>query len=301
MASQESVMLRLLLKQFSANQTTGEFNLQAARQALEMLSGQFPLAPDTTVEETTVQGIPAEWVYAPSAASDCVFLYLHGGAYIMGSLNTHRDLASKLSRATGARALVIDYRLAPEHPYPAALEDALTAYRWLISSGYAPENIIIGGDSAGGGLTLSTLLTLRADGDALPAAAVLLSPWTDLSGTGESMESRKEFDPWLSPESTRMVPVLYIHDLDPRDPLVSPVFADLAGLPPMLVHVGHDEILLDDSVRLVEQARAAGIDVTFKIWEEMWHVFQTFPIPEAAQSIEEIGAFVVKQLGKVKS
>jgi monoterpene epsilon-lactone hydrolase len=194
----------------------------------------------------TVQGIPAEWVIAPNAVEGRVFLYLHGGAYIMGSLNTHRHLAAKLSRSTATKVLLIDYRLTPENPFPAALEDAVKSYRWLVSSGISPEQIVIGGDSAGGGLTLATLLSLRDDGDALPASVVLLSPWTDLEGTGESMESWKEVDPWLSSEATRAIPAMYIHELDPRNPLVSPIYADLGGLPPMLVHVGNDEILLDD-------------------------------------------------------
>ncbi len=164
-----------------------------------------------------------------------------------------------------------------------------------------PKNIIIGGDSAGGGLALATLLSLKAAGDTLPAASVLLSPWTDLAGTGESMDLRKDADPWLSPESTRIAPALYIGDLDPHYPLVSPVYADLTGLPPMIVHVGNDEILLDDSVRLVENAIEADVKVSFKIWDDMWHVFQTFTIPEAQQSIDEIGAFVTKMLEKVNS
>lgn len=249
----------------------------------------------------TVQGIPAEWVIAPNAVEGRVFLSLLGGAYIMGSLNTHRHLAAKLSRSTATKVLLIDYRLAPENPFPAALEDAVKSYRWLVSSGISPEQIVIGGDSAGGGLTLATLLSLRDDGDALPASVVLLSPWTDLEGTGESMESRKEVDPWLSPEATRAIPAMYIHELDPRNPLVSLIYADLGGLPPMLVHVGNDEILLDDSFRLVERARAAGVDVSFKVWNDMWHVFQTFEIPEARQAIEEIGDYVVQKLEKVVS
>jgi monoterpene epsilon-lactone hydrolase len=296
MASPESLMIRQYLKSFSANQTQ-DLDLQAARKGLEALSALTPVAPDVNVEKTTIEGIPAEWITAPNALENRVFLYLHGGAYIMGSCNTHRYLASKLSRSTAARVLVPEYRLAPENPYPAAIEDAVRVYRWLISSGFAPEKIVIGGDSAGGGLTMATLLSLKDAGDPLPSLTVLLSPWTDMEGTGESMESRKDADPWLSPEPTRTSPVLYIRDLDPRHPLVSPIYADLKGLPPMLVHVGNDEILLDDSVRLVDRAREAGVDVSFKIWDDMWHVFQTFAIPEAQQAIDEIGDFVVKKLG----
>lgn len=296
MPSQESLMVKQMLKASLANQTQA-FNLDAARRGLEALSAFTPVASDVVVEKVSVEGIPAEWVAAPNAIEERVFLYLHGGAYIMGSCNTHRFLASKLSRSTAARVLVPEYRLAPENPYPAAVEDALAAYRWLINSSISPENIVIGGDSAGGGLTLSTLLSLREAGDPLPALAVLLSPWTDLAATGESMETRKDADPWLKPDSTRSTPALYLRDVDPRDPHVSPIYADLSGLPPMLVHVGNDEILLDDSVRLVDRANAAGVEVSLKIWDDMWHVFQSFNIPEGQQSVDEIGGFVVGRLG----
>ncbi|PGY08197.1 alpha/beta hydrolase [Bacillus sp. AFS031507] len=295
MASQESLLVRQYLMTAKASQTAGT-NIETARLGLEAISGLTPLAPDINLEKTSIEGIPAEWVTAPNAMEDRVFLYLHGGAYIMGSCNTHRYLASKLSRATAARVLVPEYRLAPENPFPAAIEDALKVYRWLISSGIAPESIIIGGDSAGGGLTLATLLSLKDEDEAMPVLAVLLSPWTDMEGTGESMETRADADPWLSPDASRATPALYIRDMDPRHPLVSPIYADLSGLPSMLVHVGNDEILLSDSARLVDRARAAGVEVTFKVWEEMWHVFQTFAVPEGQQAIDEIGDFVQKHL-----
>ncbi|MEH7375805.1 alpha/beta hydrolase [Neobacillus drentensis] len=295
MASQESLLVRQYLMTAKASQTAGT-NIETARLGLEAISALTPLAPDINLEKTSIEGIPAEWVTAPNAKEDRVFLYLHGGAYIMGSCNTHRYLASKLSRATAARVLVPEYRLAPENPFPAAIEDALKVYRWLISSGIAPESIIIGGDSAGGGLTLATLLSLKDEDEAMPVLAVLLSPWTDMEGTGESMETRADADPWLSPDASRATPALYIRDMDPRHPLVSPIYADLSGLPSMLVHVGNDEILLSDSARLVDRARAAGVEVTFKVWEEMWHVFQTFAVPEGQQAIDEIGDFVQKHL-----
>ncbi|MEH7303312.1 alpha/beta hydrolase [Neobacillus drentensis] len=293
MASQESLLVRQYLQMSKANQSP-EANIETARQGLEALSALTPVAQDITVEKVEIEGIAAEWVTAPNAVEDRVFLYLHGGAYIMGSCNTHRYLASKLSRSTAARVLVPEYRLAPEHPFPAAIEDAVSVYRWLLNSGVSSKNIVIGGDSAGGGLTLATLLSLKDAGDPLPALAVLLSPWTDMEGTGESMVTRAEVDPWLSPDATRLTPALYIRDLDPRHPLVSPIYADLTGLPSLLVHVGNDEILLSDAARLVDRARAAGVEVSFKIWDDMWHVFQTFAIPEGQQAIDEIGEFVTK-------
>jgi monoterpene epsilon-lactone hydrolase len=295
MASPESVLVRQYLMAAKASQTAGT-DIETARQGLEALSALTPLAKDINVEKTSIEGIPAEWVTAPNAVEDRVFLYLHGGAYIMGSCNTHRYIASKLARSTAARVLVPEYRLAPENPFPAAIEDAVKVYRWLISSGFAPDKIIIGGDSAGGGLTLATLISLKDEEEALPALAVLLSPWTDMEGTGESMETRADVDPWLSPDASRTTPALYIRDMDPRHPLVSPIYADLSGLPTMLVHVGNDEILLSDSARLVDRARASGVEITFKIWDEMWHVFQTFAIPEGQQAIDEIGDFVRKHL-----
>ncbi|WP_413299492.1 alpha/beta hydrolase [Bacillus sp. 1P10SD] len=293
MASQESLLVRQYLQMSKANQSP-EANIETARQGLEALSALTPVAQDITVEKVEIEGIPAEWVSAPNAVEDRVFLYLHGGAYIMGSCNTHRYLASKLSRSTAARVLVPEYRLAPEHPFPAAIEDAVSVYRWLLNSGVSSKNIVIGGDSAGGGLTLATLLSLKDARDALPALAVLLSPWTDMEGTGESRVTRAKVDPWLSPDATRLTPALYIRDLDPRHPLVSPIYADLTGLPSLLVHVGNDEILLSDAARLVDRARAAGVEVSFKIWDDMWHVFQTFAIPEGQQAVDEIGEFVTK-------
>lgn len=306
MPSPESLIARKLVADYASHWYT-QFGLypklssiEEMRQSMEATFGKVPLDQDVRVEKVTAGGVPGEWVAAPNSVNDGVFLYLHGGAYYMGSCNTHRDLAARLSRVTSTRVLVIEYRLAPEHPFPAALEDAVSAYRWLVSSGISPERIVVGGDSAGGGLAVAMLIALRDAGDPLPATAVLLSPWTDMECTGESLKTRAEFDPWMKPEVLRPTAALYIRDLDPRHPLVSPIYANLQGLPPMLVHVGQDEILLDDSTRLVERARAAGVDVTFKIWEGMWHVFHGWAayVPEARQAIEEIGEYVVKKLGR---
>lgn len=298
MASQESLIARQALKAFMAARKPNQ-TIEEARMGLEALMSMVPRQQDLTVQEFSIEGIPAEWVMAPNAVEERVFLYVHGGAYIMGSINTHRDLAGKLSRATASRVLLFDYRLAPENPYPAGLEDALSVYRWLVSSGISPEKIVVGGDSAGGGLTMAMLLSLREAGDVLPSATVLISPWTDLEGTGESMETRAEVDPFLNPIESRMAPLLYIGQMDRRHPLVSPIYADLQGLPPMLVHVGNDEILLDDAVRLVDRAREAGVEVAFKVWDDMWHVFHQFAIPEAQLAIEEIGQYIMQRLDQV--
>ncbi len=212
----------------------------------------------------------------------------------MGSVVSHREIASRLARACAMRVLVIEYRLAPEHPYPAAVKDSVNAYRELVESGIRPDNIVIAGDSAGGGLTVATLVALRDRGYSLPTAAVAMSPWTDLACTGESMVTRAPFDPMLTPESVRSITHHYVGEEDPHDPLISPIYADLSGLPPMLVHVGHDEVLLDDAVRLSDRLNAAGVYVQVKVWDGMWHVFQSFAayVPESQQAIDEIGTFV---------
>lgn len=300
MSSPESAQVKQQLRAWKERQAAGgQPDIEASRRSMEELMGQFPVEPYITIEPVTLHDrIPAEWVYAPEAAADRVLLYLHGGAYVLGSPRAYRDLTSRLSRATGCRVLAVDYRLAPENRFPAAIEDAVASYRWLLSSGYAPNQVVIGGDSAGGGLTLATLLSLRDAGDPLPAAAVLLSPWTDLEGTGESLKTRREVEPWLNPDALRGTAALYLGETDPRHPLASPIHADLRGLPPMLVHVGDEEILLDDSLRLVRRAREAGVEVTCKVFDGMWHVFHAFAavVPESRQAIEEIGAYVKGKL-----
>jgi acetyl esterase/lipase len=238
-------------------------------------------------------GVLGEWVESSDMTNAPVILYLHGGGYAMGSPNTHRALAARIALASHARALVLDYRLAPEHPFPAALEDAVAAYRWLLAHGTPPEQIVFAGDSAGGGLALAALLALRDADDPMPAGVVCMSPLTDMEGTGESVITRAKADPFLRLED-RTVFRHYLGNHDPREPLLSPLYGDLRGLPPMLIQVGNDEIMLSDSTRFTERARTAGVDVTLNIYDGMWHVFQYFApyLPEAVQAIGEIGAFV---------
>ncbi len=230
----------------------------------------------------------------PVSSTARVVLHLHGGAYVLGSAATHRGLAAAISRTARAAVLLPEYRLAPEHRFPAALDDALATYEWLVTErGVDPARLAVTGDSAGGGLGLAMLVAARDAGLPLPAAYVGLSPWTDLAGTGASMRELDRLDPWLS--SSMVVPAAraYAGETALDDPRVSPLYAELAGLPPMLVHVGGHEILLDDAVRLVERARAAGVDASLGRFEGLWHVFQAFPgTPEARASLREIGAFV---------
>jgi acetyl esterase/lipase len=239
-------------------------------------------------------GVPGEWVVAREADDDRVILYLHGGGYCMGSPSSHRRLVAELSKQANARVLSLDYRLAPEHPYPAAVEDAVTAYRWLLAQGVPAARIAISGDSAGGGLTLATLLALRDAGDALPAAGVPLSAWTDMEGTGETMKTKAGVDRMIQPDRLKETADWYANGADMQQPHMSPVHGDYAGLPPLLMQVGGAEVLLDDSARVAERARAAGVEVTFEIWDDMPHVFQAFTglLPESDQAIGVIGEFL---------
>jgi len=264
------------------------------RQGFELLAAKLPVAPDITCEKVDAASVPAEWVVAPGAERGRVLLYLHGGGYVVGSINTHRDLAGRLSRAAVARVLLIDYRLAPEYPHPAAVEDATTAYRWLLHRGAIPTHTVIAGDSAGGGLTVATLVALRDAGEALPAAGVCISPWIDLEGIGESMTTKTSVDPIVQHQGLVWFANLYLGGADPRTPLAAPLYADLHGLPPLLVHVGTAETLLDDATCLAERAKTAGVDVTLDVWEEMIHVWHLFAalLPEGQQAIESVGAYI---------
>ena len=269
------------------------------RQGFDMLAAKFPVAPDITCEQVDAAGVPAEWVVAPGAESRRILLYLHGGGYVIGSINTHRDLAGRLSRAAAARVLLIDYRLAPEYPHPAAVEDATTAYRWLLRHGATPAHTVIAGDSAGGGLTIATLVALRDAGEALPAAGVCISPWVDLEGIGESMTTRASVDPIVQRQGLVWFANLYLGGANPRTPLAAPLYADLHSLPPLFIHVGTAETLLDDATRLAERARTAGVDVTLEVCEEMIHVWHLFAamLPEGQQAIERVGAYIRQRTG----
>ncbi|VBB07702.1 alpha/beta hydrolase fold-3 [Lucifera butyrica] len=245
------------------------------------------------ISPAAVAGLPAEWLIPDGAAKDKVILYAIGGAYVSGSCQDHRRIVSKIAKGSGVSVLLVEHRLAPEHPFPAALDDMVTAYRWLLAEGILPSNIMIVGESAGGGLCLATLLALRDQGIPLPEAAVALSPWTDLNQTGES--HRTNADVCLSPK--RMAHVCskyYAGDNDPCLPWISPLYGDLYGLPPILIQVGGDETLLDDSTRFAAKAKAAGVNVTLNVGEGMWHCFALMPsfIPECRQAMDEICSFI---------
>ena len=254
----------------------------------------FPTPPDVKVERVNVPAAPAEWLRPPSAEPGRVVLYLHGGGYVIGSPRSHRHLAAAIAGAAGASALLLDYRLAPEHPFPAAVEDATAAYRWLLDQATAPERIVIAGDSAGGGLTVATLLALREARVPLPAGGVCISPWVDLTCSGASYGTKADADPIVGRSGVEEMARAYLGATPPRTPLASPLFADLRGLPPLLIHVGSDEVLLDDAVQLAERAKAAGVDATLEIYDRMIHVWHWFlpMLDEAQTAVEAIGRFV---------
>jgi monoterpene epsilon-lactone hydrolase len=288
----------MIVQMLSARPRIVAASVAETRAGFEQLTQMFPLAPDVTHQSVDAGGVPAEWVGVPESRADRVILYLHGGGYVIGSPNTHRELASRIARATQARALVIDYRLAPEHPFPAAVEDATAAYRWLVGTGVSSSRIAIAGDSAGGGLTLATLLALRDARQPLPAAGVCMSPWTDLEGTGASAQPGGADDPLLDLAGLREMGAHYA-SASPRDPLAAPLYASFRGLPPLLIQVGTRELLLDDSTRVAAKAKAEGVDVTLEAWDGLIHVWQLFGpnVPESEQAVARIGEFARKHFG----
>ena len=295
-----SAELQMIIDMMRANPLLGEMPFADLRAHMEMLVAQATgmLPEGTRCERVTAGGVPAEWIVPAGVSERGAILYLHGGGYCIGSINTHRVLVAHLAIACGVRALAVDYRLAPEHPFPAAVDDATAAYRWLLARDVAPERIVVAGDSAGGGLTVATLVALRDARLPRPAAGVCLSPWVDLEGIGESMTRCAALDPMVQRDGLLRMARAYLGAADPRSPLAAPLYADLRGLPPLLIQVGTAETLLDDSVRLADRARAAGVDVTLEPWDDMIHVWQAFVglLPEAGQAITRIGEFVRSRL-----
>jgi epsilon-lactone hydrolase len=273
--------------------------IAVARRQIRAAERRVPNPPaGTDVLAIDAGGIPGEFVTTPASRSDRYVLFLHGGGYVTGSPALYRNFTWRLATAVRARVLAIDYRLAPEHPFPAALDDALAASRWLHAGMADPQRTAVIGDSAGGGLALALLLRLRDDGLERPAAAVVLSPWTDLALTGSSFSSNAKSDPMLKPEDAQLFAACYLAGADPHDPYASPLYGDLTGLPPMLIQVGSDEILYDDAVRMAENLRKAGCCVQLEVWARMPHVWHLFApvMPEAVEAIAQIGAFTDRAL-----
>jgi acetyl esterase/lipase len=251
----------------------------------------------TRFEKVRARGVPAEWFRPPEVASDRVLLYLHGGGYVLGSIDTHRDAICRLCEAAGVTGLAIDYRLAPEHRFPAQLEDAVAAYRWLIDQGIAPGHIVVAGESAGGGLSLSTLCWLRDRGVPLPAGAALISPWLDLEGTGSSVQSNAIFD-FIGARTLAYFRDHFVRPHQRRDPLASPLHADPSELPPLFLHAGGAEALRDDAIRMARRIDDAGGEVELHVEDDMvhaWHLFAS-EIAEGQAAIERVGRWVHDRL-----
>ena len=269
-------------------------DLAGRRERLDQVFGQFPLAAGARAEPVNANGVPAEWTSTPAADPSRVILYLHGGGYASGSIASHRSMVSELGLAAGARTLALGYRLAPEAPFPAACDDVMTGYRYLLDGGIEPRRIVLAGDSAGGGLVMATLLSLRDSSAPMPAGGFVISPWVDLENTGASMTEKDAVDPMIRKPYLDELAGLYLGGADPRSPRASPLRAELRGLPPLLVQVGTAETLLDDGTRLAARAAAADVRVTLSAWPEMIHVWHLFHprLADARAAIAEAGAWM---------
>ncbi|HTO55576.1 MAG TPA: alpha/beta hydrolase [Myxococcota bacterium] len=274
-------------------------SVPAMRESWDRLFMDVPELAPVKKQVLKANGVPAEWLDGPGARSDRAVLYLHGGGYVLGGINSHRDLMARISADAKARVLGIDYRLAPEHPFPAAVDDAVSAYRFILDSGITPNHVAIAGDSAGGGLTAATLLAIRDKKLPLPACAALLSPWVDLEGEGQSMNGGVMDDPMVRKDLVALMAPAYLNGKSARDPLASPLHANLSGLPPLLVQVGRREVLLDDSTRFAQAALRAGVKVELEVWPGMLHVWQLFAseLEEGREAIARIGGFLRSHFG----
>jgi epsilon-lactone hydrolase len=277
---------------------SSQVDVSKERSEIESLTRFFSTNAKVHWLSEDINGMHAEWVIPEAESKNGVVLYLHGGSHISGSINTHRALVAEIAAAAGARALILDYRLAPEHPFPASVEDASSAYQWLLKIGITAESIAIAGDSSGGGLVLAVLLKLREEGLALPGCAVCLSPWIDLTCSGESWQTNAKADLIVEGANLCGCAPLYLHGTDPRNPLASPIFADLHGLPPIYIQVGSDEVLLSDATQFSQLAEAAGVEMRLEVWQDMQHLWQlaTRYLPESRQAVQKIGDYLQEKM-----
>ncbi len=272
--------------------------LSERRERLDSIGSVHPIASDISLEAGHAGAVPIEWSLAPGSDPSRVLLYFHGGGYISGSIVSHRGMVVEAGRAAGVRTLAVGYRLAPEHSFPAALEDARAAYEFLLAQGIAPQHIAVAGDSAGGGLSLALLTLLRDANQHLPGCAWLVSPWVDLEMTGESLKTKTEADPLIQKPYLEELAAAYLGGADPANPLVSPLRADLSGLPPLLVQVGSAETLLDDAVAISSRAGSADVPVTLEIWPHMihaWHLWAA-ELEEGRLALDSAGRFIKARL-----
>ena len=274
-------------------------DLAERRKATDERGLAYGRAADVTVEKVSANGVAAEWTATPGAARDAAILYAHGGGYLFGSLDSHRHMVAELGRAANCVALAMNYRLAPEHPFPAPVEDALAGYRFLLAQGFKPERIAIAGDSAGGGLVVAAMVAIREAGLPQPGAGWCLSPWIDMEALGASMETRAAADPMVQKAGILEIAKAYLAGADPRSPLAAPLYADLAGIAPLLIQVGAAETLLDDAIRLAQKAGAADVRVDLQVWPEMVHVWPLFwpELKAGRRALDEAGAWIGRTLG----
>lgn len=286
-----------LKQRIRANRLPPGTTVSVAKRRAAMEAVAFRVAPEIEVESVTAGGLQAEWLRAPQIPGPHAVLYLHGGGYVMGSCNTHRALCGAISRAAGAAVLLPEYRLAPEAAFPAAVDDAVASYQWLLDQGHVPAQLAIAGDSAGGGLTAATLIALRDRSLPMPAAAVCISPWSDLTCSAGTYRTRAEADPMIAPADIVEMAAHYLQGADPESPLASPNFGDLRALPPLLIHVGEDEVLLDDAMQLHERATAAGVASTLEVWDDMIHVWHAFHplLAQGREGVARVGSFLREQ------
>ena len=274
-------------------------DLATRRKRLDGLSALYELPADVRITAEDANGVAAEWTDTPAADRSRVILFLHGGGYVSGSILSHRQMVAEAGRQAGSRTLALNYRLAPEHPFPAAVDDALAGYRFLLSQGYQPNHIAIAGDSAGGGITLAALVSLRDAGEPLPACAWCVSPWVDLECLGASMNTKAATDPMIQKPYLQEIAAAYLHGADPRAPTAAPLYARLDGLPPLLIQVGSAETLLDDSIRIAGAAGAADVRVTLEVWPDMIHVWHLFypQLTAGRQALASVGRFIQSHTG----
>lgn len=289
-----SRVLSIVLKHISSRPSLESMGIQQYRAFLEKSASMFKIDKTVFYEQVNLDSVQGAWLTPQGFTGKKVVLYIHGGGFIAGSINSHRDLVTRIANASNARALIIDYRLAPEHKFPAGLNDAFNSYKWLLNNRISPQDIVVAGDSAGGGLALSLLLLIKEKGIAMPGSAVFLSPWVDLECKGKSHLRNKEKDPMLSHDMLYSTAMFYADNGNLSNPLLSPLNGDLSGLCPMLIQVGSNEVLEDDAVMLAEKAQQSGVDAKLEIWEGMFHVWQYFAryLSEGREAIEKIGSFI---------
>jgi acetyl esterase/lipase len=299
MASEQAHATFALFRQLREQTLDASPSLEQLRAAGEQFGAMTAEPEGVSYQPVDVDGIPGQWIQPDGSSPDHVLLYLHGGGYKACSVQSHRKLVGHIATAACCRGLAIDYRLTPEHPHPAQVEDACRAYEWLLANGIDSTGIALAGDSAGGGLVMLTLLALKTRGLPLPAAGAVLSPWIDLESSGDSMISRADRDLLITAQSGKEAAADFLQGRDPRDPTAAPLHADLGALPPIAIQVGDHEVLLDDSTRLAERIRQAGGEVTIEIFPEMQHVFQVCAgnMPEADRAISRLGAWLAGHLG----